>query len=134
MVEVGAFGDHAASARIAVTATTCTDFSPTATILAPSRDITVGDDGVDTDVGLHYAGVSLEGKAVDPEDGDLSGAALVWTTNRTDLQDASLGTGASLPVRLNADDLRLPPGVRRQREPVCPCSGAGHHSEDGLLT
>ena len=104
VVEVRAFADPAASDSIAVTANTCTNLPPTATILTPSGDIVVGPDGFDTVTNLSFADVTLAGEAVDPEEGNLGGAALVWTTNRTDHQPALLGTGESLTARLFLED------------------------------
>jgi hypothetical protein len=49
------------------------------------------------------AEIELEGYAEDPEDGPLGGDQLVWTTDRTDLQEAYLNTGARVPVRLYSD-------------------------------
>ena len=55
-------------------------------------------DGLES--GRWYADVRLSGAATDKEDGTLSGSSLVWTTNRTDLQDEVLGTGRTLSTRL----------------------------------
>ena len=41
--------------------------------------------------------------ATDPEDGELTGSALVWTTDQTAIQDAALGTGKTVKVRLYSD-------------------------------
>ncbi len=60
-------------------------------------------DGFDNTKGMWYKDVALAGEASDPEDGALTGSALVWTTDRTDLQVGSLGTGGSLTVRLYSD-------------------------------
>lgn len=58
--------------------------SPTATISSP-------DDGATFDVG---AAVVFEGSASDPEDGDLSGGSLEWSSD----VDGNLGTGTSVTV------------------------------------
>jgi hypothetical protein len=47
-----------------------------------------------------YSEVTLEGNAHDPEDGDLTGAALSWTVSRNGEPAVAFGTGASLTVRL----------------------------------
>ena len=47
--------------------------------------------------------MTLEGVATDAEDGDLS-TSIEWTTDQGDIQDAALGTGAELDVRLYSDD------------------------------
>lgn len=52
---------------------------------------------------MWYTDVQLTGSAVDPEDGTLSGSTLLWTTDRSDLQDAALGTGSSITTRLYSD-------------------------------
>ncbi len=54
---------------------------PTASITAPADGSSV----------MEGTSVSFEGSATDPEDGTLSGGALVWTSNR----DGEIGTGAS---------------------------------------
>lgn len=54
-------------------------------------------------MGLYYKDVTFKGEALDPEDGFLSDASLVWTTDRTDIQpggQALLGTGETITVRL----------------------------------
>ena len=81
------------------------DAAPTVEITAPAADTGVNDnafiyDGYDEAKKLWYKDVVLTGLASDPEDGDLAGASLVWTTDRTDLQAAALGTGKTLGVRL----------------------------------
>lgn len=57
-------------------------------------------DGFDDEAGLHYADLVLRGSATDDQDGELSGESLVWTTDRSDVQDPNLGTGTSVSVRL----------------------------------
>jgi len=47
--------------------------------------------------------VGFVGTRTDPEDGSLSGGSLLWTTNRTDLQTGTLGTGGTITVRLYSD-------------------------------
>lgn len=47
-----------------------------------------------------YALVLVRGSASDPEEGPLTEASLIWTTDRTDLQDPRLGSGPGLTVRL----------------------------------
>lgn len=47
-----------------------------------------------------YGYVNVEARADDPEDGQLSGGSIVWTTNRTDLQDALLGEGEEPTLQL----------------------------------
>ncbi|MGB5351935.1 MAG: hypothetical protein WBN10_20160 [Polyangiales bacterium] len=86
-----------------------TNTSPEATIVAPASDSGVNDevyayDGFDSDLGLWYTDVDLEGLGQDEEDGMLSGDALVWKTNRTDLQEELLGTGTNPTVRLYSDE------------------------------
>lgn len=79
---------------------------PTATITVPKADLEVYADKSDQH-GWYYE-LDLAGLGSDPEDGTLSGASLVWTTNRADVQpggpstgNQTLGTGASVAnVRL----------------------------------
>lgn len=85
-----------------------TNTPPEATIVEPAADSGINDseyayDGFDSDMSLWYKDVALVGTGVDTEDGTLSGEALQWKTNRTDLQDETLGTGANPTVRLYSD-------------------------------
>ena len=82
---------------------------PTAEITTPPSDSGTNDseyvyDDFDDSEGMWYSDVELVGSALDAEDGALSGSSLVWTTDRSDLQDESLGTGSNLTVRLYSDD------------------------------
>lgn len=82
---------------------------PTVEITTPDADSGTNDseyvyDDFDDAEGMWYIDVQLVGTASDPEDGTLSGTALVWTTDRSDLQEATLGTGSSITARLYSDD------------------------------
>jgi len=79
---------------------TCADLPPVVSITNPSADVELVYDGYDSGTGRWYKDVTLVGSAVDPEDGNLTGASLVWTTDRTGIQPALLGTGNSVSVRL----------------------------------
>jgi len=76
-----------------------TDHPPTVQITNPSGNTTYGFDGA-CGTSCWYKDVELQGQATDPEDGALSGSSLVWTTDRTDVQNGHLGTGTSLTARL----------------------------------
>jgi hypothetical protein len=83
--------------------------APTVQILLPAEDTEGADvdwtyDGFDEDRGQWFKEVTLVGDADDVEDGSLSGASLVWTTDRDDQQAEVLGTGATITVRLHSDD------------------------------
>lgn len=78
--------------------------APTIVITAPLDKSQHYYKGFDDTLKLWYAELTLEGTATDPEDGALTGKSLVWTTDQTTLQDATLGTGAPLTVRLYSDD------------------------------
>ncbi len=72
----------------------CTSTAPNVNIISPA------DQGGDPDVYLDPSDVqgnkytiTLKGAATDKEDGKLSGAALVWTTDRADLQPGGPSTG-----------------------------------------
>lgn len=97
--ERGAF----AEASVTVDVSPCTDLPPTVSISAPSDNSMLVYDGFDGTRGLWYKDLALAGSASDPEDGGLGGAALVWTTDQTGLQDALLGTGATVLARLYGD-------------------------------
>ena len=82
---------------------------PEATIITPASDSGTNNasyvyDGFDSDLGLWYLDVELEGMGSDAEDGTLTGASLVWKTNQTTIQDEELGTGTNPTVRLYSDD------------------------------
>ena len=84
------------------------DAPPSVSILTPAQDVVINGpdwldwqyDGVDYNAGMPYKDVSFVGSAIDPEDGALSGGSMVWTTDRTDLQAAQIGTGTSGAFRL----------------------------------
>ncbi|MEO0604493.1 MAG: hypothetical protein AAF211_23870, partial [Myxococcota bacterium] len=78
------------------------DLPPTVEIIAPLDADEFLYDGFDDVVGLWYADVTLRGAGFDPEDDVV--ASLAWTTDRSDLQSAALGTGSELTVRLYGDD------------------------------
>jgi hypothetical protein len=83
--------------------------APVVEITTPAADIEASDmdyvyDGYDDTLALWYKDVLLAGSAIDAEDGTLGGSDVVWTTDRTDLQAAGLGTGSSLTVRLYSDE------------------------------
>jgi hypothetical protein len=83
--------------------------APEATIVVPASDSGTDNpsyvyDGFDSDLGLWYLDVDLEGMGVDAEDGTLTGSSLVWKTNQTEIQDATLGSGTNATVRLYSDD------------------------------
>ena len=79
---------------------TCTNQPPEVTITDPAADVALEYDGFDAARGQWYRDVTLTGTAIDPEDGALSGASLVWTTDRSDIQTPQLGTGNTIHVRL----------------------------------
>jgi len=93
------------SDSITINVQNCTNFPPNVSITNPASDLDVTPSTSDTNG--YYFQITLQGNATDPEDGPLSGASLVWTTNRADVQpggpstgDQVLGTGTSVNVRL----------------------------------
>lgn len=80
--------------------TDCSDQPPVVTIASPDDESSFFYDGFDDALAMWYADITFSGSATDPEDGALSGASLVWSTSRTDLQAPALGTGTSLTARL----------------------------------
>ncbi|MEN0060766.1 MAG: hypothetical protein AAGA48_01385 [Myxococcota bacterium] len=81
------------------------DTPPVVTITMPKKaQSSLFYDGYDNDAMLWYKDVTFEGTATDAEDGELSGASLVWTTNKSGIQEAELGTGGSITARLYSDD------------------------------
>ncbi len=116
-----AIGRHVVTARatdsqgataedsIAINIENCSDTPPTVNITSPATDSGINDseygfDGFDDARGQWYTTVTLTGTGSDAEDGTLSGSSLVWRTNRSTLQDAALGTGNSITIRLYAKE------------------------------
>ncbi|MBW6457326.1 MAG: hypothetical protein K0A98_15700 [Trueperaceae bacterium] len=83
----------------------CAGQPPVVTITQPSGDVDLVYDGYEAGPNLWYKDVTLTGTAVDPEDGNLTGSALVWTTDLTTIQPAILGTGTGVDVRLYSNDV-----------------------------
>jgi Astacin (Peptidase family M12A) len=97
----------ATTASVTINITTCVLPSPVVNITNPSGDISVIDTANDANGG--YLEITLAGNA-SVSGTPITGANLVWTTDRADLQPGGpttgsqqLGTGASLPVRLYTD-------------------------------
>ncbi|MCA9836928.1 MAG: S8 family serine peptidase [Trueperaceae bacterium] len=109
-VEVRVFNDAALTDRKTIVVEDCTGSPPSSVaITSPVADIGINDpnfayDGYDSTKAMWYKDVTLTGNAQDPDDGSLTGSALSWSTDRSDLQTALLGTGSSLTVRLYSDD------------------------------
>jgi C1A family cysteine protease len=87
---------------------TCVNEPPVPTILLPSVNSGTSDgqyayDGFDDARGQWYTDVTFVGTGQDPEDGTLPGSSLTWTTNNTDVQSGTLGTGNDVSVRLYSD-------------------------------
>jgi serine protease len=101
----------AAESAVAFTVAVCTNDAPVVSISSPADLPGGGPDAsytpVTNDTGGYYQMVTLTGSATDTEDGTLTGAALVWTTNRAEVQPGApatgaqvLGQGASITVKL----------------------------------
>jgi hypothetical protein len=96
-------------AWVALAAWVAANSAPEATIVEPSMDSGSSNpdyayDGYDDGMALWYKDVTLEGLGEDVEDGTLTGDALVWKTDQTELQAEVLGTGENPTVRLYSDD------------------------------
>jgi hypothetical protein len=79
---------------------------PRVEIVLPKADV-VGDDrlaysGFESD--MWYVDMELSARATDPEDGDLLGDFLIWTTDQTDIQAPELGRGETIRARLYSPD------------------------------
>ena len=85
---------------VGLTITDCSDQPPVVTVTSPLDQETFFYTGFDEALNMWYADVNFTGTALDPEDGTLSGAALVWTTDQTALQAPLLGTGSAITGRL----------------------------------
>jgi hypothetical protein len=66
----------------------------------PPEDYRYGWDDFDRGSGYWYVDVRPRATAEDAEDGRLTGSAIEWVTDRTDLQPALLGTGEQPTLRL----------------------------------
>jgi hypothetical protein len=95
------------SASVTININTCTLPSPVVNITNPSGDLSVIDTATDANGG--YLEITLTGNA-SVSGTPITGADLVWTTDRADLQPGGptsgsqqLGTGASVAVRLYSD-------------------------------
>jgi hypothetical protein len=77
------------------------DLPPNATILSPSHGATFNANAQDGG-GQWYINVTLTGQGIDPEDGTLSGASLVWRDSVNGGPAQVIGTGASITVPLGA--------------------------------
>ena len=84
-----------------VTANFAVDSPPTVTITSPATGSDFGTSMIDA-AGYYYADIPFTATATDPEDGPLTGASLVWTTNLTSVQPAMLGTGTAPVLHLDA--------------------------------
>lgn len=96
----GLFGEDS----VGLTITDCSDQPPAVTVTSPADQSTFFYDGFDEGLNMWYADVSFTGTAVDPEDGSLTGASLVWATDQTALQAPTLGTGTSITGRLYSNE------------------------------
>ncbi len=104
-VTARAYGSAAAEASTTFDAIDCAGEPPTVTILSPTAPVPDAFyDGFDEALGLWYVDMAVAGSGTDPEDGALTGSSLGWRTDRTDLQDGDLGTGANPTLRLYGDD------------------------------
>jgi len=83
--------------------TTGPDGPPVVEILEPMDQDQIVYDGRDDELGLWYVDVTFSGRGTDVEDDVVAEDALVWTTDRSDLQDEVLGTGSELTARLYSD-------------------------------
>jgi len=79
---------------------------PNVYITLPQTNVSYAFNNYDKQLGLYYIVISLSGSAIGPEDGVLNGSSLVWTTDRTDIQSGTLGSGNSIGVVLYANDCR----------------------------
>ncbi len=103
-IEVRVFGSASLTDTFVATIQDCLGTPPEAIITTPNEDISIsGFDGFDDSRNQWYKDVTLIATATDAEDGTLTGNSLVWTTDRADLQSATLGTGNNLVTRLYSD-------------------------------
>ncbi|WP_437487197.1 S8 family serine peptidase [Sorangium sp. So ce1014] len=100
-VELLAYDDPAPLNSVLISARTCTDDAPVASIVRPAGDLELDSwDGYDRERSRWFKDVTLVGSTTDTEDGPLGGEGLVWTTDRITEQPAELGVGNSVIARL----------------------------------
>ncbi len=104
-VQVMAYNDAALVDLVTVDARECTDQSPVVSIVSPADGTELGVEGTDPTTGFTFVDVTLTGIGIDPEDGQLPASALIWSTDRADIQAEALGTGDQISVRLFSDKL-----------------------------
>jgi hypothetical protein len=76
------------------------DTPPEVVITGPDADLTLDATDFDREQDVGFVTVTMRGQATDAEDGSLPDAALVWTTDQSELQDAELGTGVEIKTQL----------------------------------
>ena len=79
---------------------TATNSPPNVMIIFPVDGSVYPRDGFDRNLNLWYSIIELRGSASDLEDDVLSDSALVWSTDRSDIQNAVLGTGLIIKATL----------------------------------
>jgi LysM domain len=79
---------------------TPTNSPPDVKIIFPTDGSGYPYDGFDQSLNLWYTNIELRGSASDPEEDVLSESALVWSTDRSDIQKAFLGNGIILKATL----------------------------------
>ena len=79
---------------------TPTNSPPDVKIIFPTDGFGYPYDGFDQSLNLWYTNIEFTGSASDQEEDVLSESALVWSTDRSDIQKAFLGNGIILKVTL----------------------------------
>ncbi len=79
---------------------TLTNSPPNIGITSPTDGLTYAYEGFDQTSNLWFSTIELRGSASDQEDDVLSDSALVWSTDRKDIQRTFLGNGLLLKVTL----------------------------------
>jgi len=81
------------------------DLPPVVTIISAKVNSSYTYDGYDEKLGLAYTYITLDGSAIDPEDGILTSFSLIWSTDRSDIyQYTLLGMGNSVRAILYSNN------------------------------
>jgi subtilisin family serine protease len=96
------YGADDAAESVTIEAIDCDGEPPVIESFSPSEMLILPDvTGYD---GRYYLDLPVSAIVNDPEDGPLDGDAVIWSTERTDVQPEVVGTGARTTLRLYATD------------------------------
>ncbi len=101
-----------ASASVTINVRSVIGNAPSVNITSPNNNQLFYTQAQDTGSGRWYADVQLRVTVTDVEDTVIANSRITWTTDRTDLQPAALGSGRIRTVRLYANPFTATHRVR----------------------